>query len=82
MLSIFIVGWFCNPLHHLQGILNIMGIPCFLSLAYNKIGSTHSGLTIDMNVASYKCPKISKNVLGLSNWRVHDFQSFTKKNVP
>jgi hypothetical protein len=37
MLSIFIVGCFGNPLHHLQGILNIMAIPCFLSLAYNKL---------------------------------------------
>ncbi len=37
MLSIFIIGCFCNPLHHLQGVLNIMAIPCFLSLAYNKL---------------------------------------------
>jgi hypothetical protein len=28
---------FYNSLHHLQGILNIMAIPCFLSLTYNKL---------------------------------------------
>lgn len=67
MLSIFFVGCFCNPLHHLQGYIKHHGNSLFPIFSLQQIGSTHLGLTRSMNLASYKCPKTSKNVLGLSN---------------